>query len=408
MLVCRYLFRRCDNEAAPWSGADAGDGPWAEDDLPEEAVAEITRCTEAVHYAGANPSWAYDAAKREWGWTKAPPVAAPAARKGASKAALTPVAALTKEVKAVRPALCPATLAVRGCLERRCGLCCVRARAALHTADSMLPSRELVLTAVPPVQLERALSKYTCQISKTILVEPVATPCGHFFSKVELLAKFEAEAGSATSSARTFRQRKPPKHCPKCNADLSDFAKTLQVNHAMAAEIEQYRAKLLEASDKLKAAKAHAAAAWEEETDAALWPATAEAAKGWRVEVWWPDEKTHFGGVVDGVTEGGQVTVKYDDGDEQEHCLKEDKFRWMKAAPVAEEAGPDAGAASQVCHLALVLCDYPFVVRRRRLSPRVSLWSILAAPVLVLATPVFSQHTCLQHPCSSLATEVCR
>jgi hypothetical protein len=103
-LVCRYLFRRCDNEAAPWSAADAGDGAWAEDDLPEDAVAEIARCTEAVTYAGEAPFWDYNASKGAWGWARDPPSAAAAGQRSAKSATgKNTMEQLAKDVKAVCP-----------------------------------------------------------------------------------------------------------------------------------------------------------------------------------------------------------------------------------------------------------------------------------------------------------------
>jgi hypothetical protein len=100
-LVCRYLFRRCDNEPAPWSAADAGDGPWREDDLPDDAVAEITRCAESVTYAGSSPCWDYDEAVKAWGWAKPPP-AAPMAGERAARSASSPLDAARKIVRMVR------------------------------------------------------------------------------------------------------------------------------------------------------------------------------------------------------------------------------------------------------------------------------------------------------------------
>jgi hypothetical protein len=101
MLVCRYLFRRCDNEAAPWSAADTGDGPWEEDDLPEEAVAEIASCTEAVYYAGADPAWGYDMKKRRWGWLRDAPVTTAGGKKTSSMAGGSVADELAKEVRTV-------------------------------------------------------------------------------------------------------------------------------------------------------------------------------------------------------------------------------------------------------------------------------------------------------------------
>jgi hypothetical protein len=101
-LVCRYLFRRCDNEPAPWTAADAGDGAWREDDLPEDATAEITRCPETVTYAGSSPHWDYDAEKGAWGWARPPPAAAGGGGERAPKRGATLLESLRKDVRVVR------------------------------------------------------------------------------------------------------------------------------------------------------------------------------------------------------------------------------------------------------------------------------------------------------------------
>ena len=157
------------------------------------------------------------------------------------------------------------------------------------------------------------------------MAEPVSTPCGHHFCRACLLASFE-RAAVTTSAARTFRARKQPKACPRCRADLADFAASMQPNLAAAADLERLRAALAAA----QAALARARAAFEEVTDAALQPADAAAAVGWRVEVWWPQEEAWFGGVVARAVEGGDVEVAYDDGDRERHSLAAARLRWLR------------------------------------------------------------------------------
>jgi hypothetical protein len=98
-LVCRYLFRRCDNEPAPWSAADTGDGAWQEDDLPEDAVEEITRSKEEVSYPGSNLAWNFDTKKGKWRWIIPPPTAAP---KTCKNPPASPAEAAARLVRAVR------------------------------------------------------------------------------------------------------------------------------------------------------------------------------------------------------------------------------------------------------------------------------------------------------------------
>lgn len=78
MLVCRYLFVRCDNEPAPWSMDEAGDGVRLA--VPPEAAAEIAAAVESgeeVYEMGENPFWDFDPATEAWGWAKPPPAPAP-------------------------------------------------------------------------------------------------------------------------------------------------------------------------------------------------------------------------------------------------------------------------------------------------------------------------------------------
>lgn len=74
-LMCRFLFRRCDNETAPWSSSTAGDGPW-QDDLPDEATDEMNNTEEPVERPTGQAFWDYDHSKECWRWFRSPPVSA--------------------------------------------------------------------------------------------------------------------------------------------------------------------------------------------------------------------------------------------------------------------------------------------------------------------------------------------
>ena len=85
MLMCRYLFVRCDNEPAPWTAdgavcasaslellltllaAEHGDRP-----RPLPDVKELKSVTEVFECKGQK-WWDYDPIKKEWGWTRPPP-----------------------------------------------------------------------------------------------------------------------------------------------------------------------------------------------------------------------------------------------------------------------------------------------------------------------------------------------
>eukprot|EP00892_Ulva_mutabilis_P004491 jgi/Ulvmu1/2413/UM133_0014.1 len=197
-LVCRYLLRRCDNEPAPWSTANTGDGPW-EEDLPEDAYEEL-EADDAIDVlrVGINSAeaeqahWAYSS--NAWGWAKPAPEAA------------------VKKAKNVLTGL----------------------QKQKRTA-------------------ERNLAACGCELCKAVLTEPVCTPCGHQFCKACLVAKFAANEPTV-SAARTFRTRKAPKRCPTCSTDLAEFARDdapLPVNHAMAAQISGFQQELRQAQESI-------------------------------------------------------------------------------------------------------------------------------------------------------------
>lgn len=225
-LVCRYLLRRCDNEPAPWSASNIGDGPWTED-LPADAYTEL-EADDAIDVirVGSDgsefeqPHWAYK--DSSWGWARPAP----------ELAAKKPKNALTVLQKQKRTA-------------------------------------------------ERNLANCGCEICKAVLVEPVCTPCGHHFCKACMAATFAANEPTV-SAARTFRARKAPKRCPTCSADLAEFAKDdapLPVNHAMAAQIAGFQEELRQANESI-AQEVHAREAAEAAPATAMPVAPPAAAKG--------------------------------------------------------------------------------------------------------------------------------
>ena len=96
LLMCRYLFMRCDNDPAPWSSEDHGDRPRdLEAELPEPAVQEMKEAHQnKVYSMGAGPFWDWNEKEEKWGWTKAPPVSNRAANGAGGGGAAAPLAAV--------------------------------------------------------------------------------------------------------------------------------------------------------------------------------------------------------------------------------------------------------------------------------------------------------------------------
>lgn len=69
MLMCRYLFVRCDNDPAPWATGDEGDKP-----RPLPAIDELAGAKDVfTRGAAQRAAWDYDEGSGKWGWTREPP-----------------------------------------------------------------------------------------------------------------------------------------------------------------------------------------------------------------------------------------------------------------------------------------------------------------------------------------------
>ncbi len=211
LLMCRYLFIRCDNEPAPWSSDDTGDRPRdLERNLPKEALAEIKGAhkNEVVTMGSGKekPYWDWDAEKEEWGWTRSPPESTRNGASGSGKG---------------------------------------RKKISEH---------------------EKALKDMTCGSCKEILKHPVSAPCGHNFCKPCLDItfggqEFEHDAGAATG--RSLRIRKVVMPCPCCKNDLADFLRTAQINRDLEAMVGKLQTQV-------EAEKAERIANGEEEVEEAV------------------------------------------------------------------------------------------------------------------------------------------
>jgi E3 ubiquitin-protein ligase UHRF1 len=224
-LMCRFLFRRCDNEAAPWSSSTAGDGAW-DDDLPEEATDEMNKTPEPVHCPSGQAYWDYDSTTKTWRWFRSPPVSA------------------------AKPRAAPS-------LKKEEGAVCFSSRTAVTIISATLESQHFsgFSDAHSGMQVLRSLARCNCGLCKAILAEPVCTPCGHQFCKSCLQAQFQ-DCVENRSTARTLRTRKQRKPCPACNADLSDFVEgvSFQVNQAMKSQITLLQSKLTDLHGKMQLA----------------------------------------------------------------------------------------------------------------------------------------------------------
>jgi RING-type zinc-finger len=220
-------------------------------------------------------------------------------------------------------------------------LCCVVLAACICTMIGSIASASAWLMAITlshrherAVQAERGLMKWACGMCKTVMTDPVCTPCAHHFCNLCLLTAFDAnvadagKAGAAVPGRRTFRARKQAKRCPRCNAELTEFMKSCQVNHAMAAEISGVREKAVAAAARLTAERERLQRVLQAApTSPDL--ASGAAVQGCFVRVWWPAEEKWFTGIVKAHKEGTQFTVSYLDGDVQEHDFSQEKLEWL-------------------------------------------------------------------------------
>ncbi|GMH33412.1 hypothetical protein BSKO_01246 [Bryopsis sp. KO-2023] len=183
-LMCRYLFVRCDNAAAPWSTSDDGDMPNLE--IPKDALKEINQAQgNKVYEMCDDPFWDYNEETKTWDWTKD-----------------TPAGDTVVTQKRRKPMQGKARKRLRN--EFKCGKC------------------------------------------SKIMKDPVSTPCGHSFCKSCLDKEFAGRADTVNrtkSAGRTLRNKKNAWPCPwlRCGYDLCDFLKNAQVNRTMAELIDRLR-----------------------------------------------------------------------------------------------------------------------------------------------------------------------
>ncbi|KAM0863741.1 hypothetical protein ACQ4PT_044382 [Festuca glaucescens] len=195
--VCRYLFVRCDNEAAPWTSDLHGDLP-----RPLPKIKELQGATDITERKGS-PSWDYDLAKKVWTWVKPEPISKKPIHTGDPET--------DKEIRQAQR----------------------RSRLSLA---------------------EKLLKEFGCSICKNVITEPLTTPCGHNFCKACLLGAFadQASVRERSRGGRTLRAQKIVKRCPSCPNDICDFLENPQINREVMDLIESLRTKAAEEKKEVK------------------------------------------------------------------------------------------------------------------------------------------------------------
>ncbi|XP_006300831.2 putative E3 ubiquitin-protein ligase ORTHRUS 4 [Capsella rubella] len=182
--MCRYLFVRCDNGAAPWTSDEHGDRPRPLPDIPE-----LKKATD-LFVRKEKPSWDFDETDGLWKWMKTPPVC-------------------KKPIPDMDPKATKMKNAKRG----------------------KKTTRNTLLKA------------FKCQICKKMMSLPVTTPCGHNFCKGCLETKFAgiSKMRERSRGERTLRAMKNVMPCPQCSIDLSEFLQNPQVNRQLMGMIENVK-----------------------------------------------------------------------------------------------------------------------------------------------------------------------
>ncbi|GAU11725.1 hypothetical protein TSUD_74760 [Trifolium subterraneum] len=204
--VCRYLFVRCDNEAAPWTSDLSGDRP-----RPLPIIDEFKDAIDVTERKG-EPSWDFDEEKGCWLWKKPPPL---------SKKPVNVVNPIDgSKIKVVRPKAKKVSFKIK----------------------------------------DRLLKEFGCNICRKVLASPLTTPCAHNFCKACLEGVFSGQSfirNRATQSGCSLRTRKNIMKCPTCSTDIADYLQNPQVNREMMGVIEslQRQAEQMEENSEESSAK---------------------------------------------------------------------------------------------------------------------------------------------------------
>ncbi|CAJ1971620.1 unnamed protein product [Sphenostylis stenocarpa] len=191
--VCRYLFVRCDNEPAPWTSDECGDGPCELLPMVDE-VEDATDITERRD----KPSWDYDEVQNCWLWKKPPP----------------------------------------------------ESRKPIDIGSGEGTSSRGKRKAKKASVQKKLLKEFGCQLCRKVLSFPLTTPCAHNFCKacLELAFKDQSFIRNRASGGRSLRVQKTVMKCPSCSSNIADFLQNPQVNREMLAVIESLQRQTEEAN----------------------------------------------------------------------------------------------------------------------------------------------------------------
>ena len=367
MLVCRYLFVRCDNEPAPWSSEDVGDKAIDEPEVKELAkifVDDNGTSKIKFKYNGRSSDEYYLPILKEMAekdtWDPSPKDGAKfktAKRNGLAKLAQLQAKKKVAHKGAETVYMCKEDAAWQfDPVTAQWGWAPGKQPKSekLHGTTDKQNRKEVT-------EAGRLLRDFACCFKtktaagnvKHVLVKPVTTPCGCQFCLDCICKHFErqeAKAPARGQGSRSLRAQKVVKPCPVCKTNIADLMENPQVNREMEAIIKGLQEKAANkdialALDKLdtQVDEIEAAAKGEftiKRHDAALLPES-RAAVGTRVGIWADIDKCFYYAKVvayRGTEKGPEYHVLYEVDNEKE---------WIRPKENALDFGANPSAAEE-------------------------------------------------------------
>ncbi|KAL8139196.1 hypothetical protein V2J09_005197 [Rumex salicifolius] len=186
--VCRYLFVRCDNSPAPWTGDEHGDRP-----RPLPLVPELKRAIDITERK-ESPYWDFDESDGCWKWKKPQP-ATMIYKKGNGGKGIRKSSAISNK--------------------------------------------------------EKILKEFSCLLCRKVMTLPMTTPCAHNFCKSCLDGAFAGQTyvRERSRGGRQLRTQKNVMKCPTCTTDISEYLQNAQVNRELMGAIESIQRKFEDEKD---------------------------------------------------------------------------------------------------------------------------------------------------------------